>query len=96
MLTVCAHIGVEVRFLKQDDNSSLQSYLQPQSKMHICSHHTEIPTFLDMSHHQVMRFNDVAFPLEHRRNSETNTAIQTFKFVTNAEMAGKGKDDKQM
>lgn len=97
MGAVCAHLGIEVRFVKADDNSSFQSYLLPQSKRYICSHHTVIPAFLDMSHHQVMRFNDVAFPLEHQINEETNTAIQTFKFVTNAELAGSNlKDDKQM
>jgi len=35
--------------------------------------------------------------LENKINSETNTAIQTFKFVTNAEVAGQSvKEDKQM
>lgn len=88
----CAHIGLEVRYLKADDQSSLQSYHKPQSRRFICNHHQAIPAFLDMSHHQVLRYNHIAFPLEHHINDESNTAIQTFKFVTNSQLAGKTKD----
>jgi len=52
---------------------------------------------MDMSHHQVLKFNDVAFPLEHHVSTESNTAVQVFKVVTNSEYAGKKlTDENQM
>lgn len=94
MNTHCAHIGLEVRYLKPNDQTSMQSYHKPQTKRYICHHHNSIPTFLDLSHHQVLRFYDIAFPLEHHINDESNTAIQSFKFVTNSKLAGKSGKDK--